>query len=244
MIGVNAAIATESGGFEGIGFTIPSRMAVYVANALILNGKVERGWLGISIRNLTPELSKESHAGAMTGAMIEDVVKGGPADKAGLMKNDVVIAYGGREIPDVAALRNETAETPPGEQVKVTVIRDGKRKVFTVTAGSQKEAGAALAVAVKEILGVEVRAPNPKEIDKYGLDQNVGVVITRVDPKGAFGRAGFEVGDMILGINGQQVEGIEGFMDLAGELQPKHRISVLALDHRTGNTGKVFVVVR
>src|SRR5208283_4277403 len=106
VIGINAAIATESGGFEGIGFTVPSRMAVYVANALMVHGKVERGWLGVSIRDLTPELAKEARTENRAGALVADVVKGGPADKAGLKKNDVVVAYGGQEVPDSAAFRN------------------------------------------------------------------------------------------------------------------------------------------
>ena len=115
VIGVNAAIATESGGFEGIGFTIPSRMAVYIANALMAHGKVERGWLGVSIRDLTPELAREAHAATLAGALIADVVKGGPAEKAGLKKNDVVSPTG-KDVPDSATLRNDVAQTPIGRE--------------------------------------------------------------------------------------------------------------------------------
>ena len=86
VIGLNAAIATESGGFEGIGFTIPSRMVVYIANALMAHGKVERGWLGVSIRNLTPELAKAAHVETLTGALIAEVVKGGPGREGGSEK--------------------------------------------------------------------------------------------------------------------------------------------------------------
>ncbi len=100
VIGVNAAIASSSGGFEGIGFTIPSNMAAYVAKALIAHGKVERGWLGVTIRDLTPELVKSVHAESLKGALIVEVAKGGPAEKAGLKKNDVIIAYRDKEIPD------------------------------------------------------------------------------------------------------------------------------------------------
>ena len=100
VIGVNAAIASESGGFEGIGFTIPSNMALHVARALIAYGKVERGWLGVTTQDLTPELAKSVQAETQKGALIVDVAKGGPAEKAGLKKNDVVIAYRGKEISD------------------------------------------------------------------------------------------------------------------------------------------------
>ncbi len=92
-------------------------------------------------------------------------------------------------------------------------------------------------------MGVEVRPPTPKEVETYGLNQNQGVVITWLDSKSPFKEAGFEIGDMILAISGQPVEGVESFADVVSSLKSKERISVLALDHRTGNTGNVFVVI-
>ena len=243
VIGINAAIATESGGFEGIGFTIPSRIAVYVANAVIAHGKVERGWLGVAIQNLTPELAKKANISALTGAFVAEVVKGGPAERGGLKKDDVVIAYGGKEIPDAATFRNEVAQTPVGREVKLTVLRSGKKEELTVKVGSLEEAATVLSGIVKERLGAEVRAPNAKEIDKYGLEANQGVVITKVDPKGALGTAGFELGDMILALNEQPVTGVESFVDQVAALPPKQRVSILALDRRTGNRGNVLAVV-
>lgn len=243
VIGVNAAIATESGGFEGIGFTIPSKMAVYVANALLAHGKVERGWLGVSIQDLTPELAKEAHVATLAGALVADVVNGGPAQKGGLKKDDVVIGYQGKDIPDSATLRNEVAETSTGREAKLTVLRGGKKEEMTVRVGNLEEAAALLASAVKERLGVEVRSPNSKEVERYGLDEHQGVVITHVDPKGALGRAGFEVGDLIMAIDNQPVEGMEGFIDLVTALPPKKKVAFLALDHRTANTGSILVEV-
>lgn len=244
VIGINAAIATTSGGFEGIGFTIPSNMAVSVAKALISHGKVERGWLGVTIRGLTPELAKTVHMETLKGALIVDVAKGGPAEKAGIKKNDVVVAYRGREIADSATLRNEVARTPIGQEVKVTALRNGKKEEFTVKVGSQEEATKVLSASVKERLGAEVRVPTAKEVEKYSLSANQGVVITWVDPKGSFKEAGFEVGDILLGIDGHPVEGMESFVDMVNLLQPKQKVSILALDHRTGNTGTVSVAVR
>jgi len=241
VVGVNASIASESGGFEGIGFTIPSKMAVYAANALISHGKVERGWLGVSVRNLTPELAKDVHVETLAGALIVDVVKGGPAQKADLKKNDVVIGYQGKEIPDSAALRNEVAQTPIGQEARLKILRNGRKEEMTVKVGSLEEATALLASVVKERLGAEVRSPNPKEVEKYGLDGNRGVVITHVDPKGALGRMGFEADDMILAIDGEPVEGMDGFIGLVSALPPGKRASWTAFDHRTGNTGNIFV---
>jgi serine protease Do len=244
VIGVNAAIATESGGFEGIGFTIPSNMAQYIAKALIAHGKVERGWLGVTIQTLTPELANKVHAGTLKGALIVDVTKGGPADRGGLKKDDVVIAYRGKEIPDSTTIRNDVAETPIGTEAKVTVLRSGKKEEYTVKIGTLEEATKLLAASVKERLGVEVRSPSSVEVNKYGLDPHQGVVITWEDPKGPLKEFGFEIGDMILAINNQPIENMEGFVDLVSLLKPKEKIAILALDHRTGNTGTVQVTVR
>ena len=242
VIGINAAIATESGGFEGIGFTVPSRMAVYVANALMTHGKVERGWLGVSIGNLTPEAAKVAHV--EHGALVVDVVKGSPADKAGLKKQDVIVAYEGKEVPDSATLRNEVAQTGIGQKVSLSIIREGKKEQVAVVIGSLAESTKVLAAEVKERLGAEVRAPSEKEIDHYGLNAHQGVVITWLDPKGPLAEAGFEVDDMILSIDGQDVEGVDSFTDIAAALTPGKRITVGALDHRTGNTGDIFVKVK
>ncbi len=241
VIGINAAIATESGGFEGIGFTIPSNIAVHVARSLIAEGKVERGWLGVTIRSLTPDLAQSLHIETLKGALIVDVVKGSPADRAGFKKNDLVIAYGGQEIPDSSTLRNRVAQTAAGEEVKVTILRGGKKMELTAKIGSQEEAKKVLSGSLKERLGMEVRPPSPKEIEKYNLSPNQGVVITWLDPKSSFAKAGFEVNDMILKIDDQPITGVDDLVAVAGSLKPGQRISVLVLDHRTGNVGTLLV---
>jgi serine protease Do len=244
VIGVNAVIVSESGGFEGIGFTIPSNMALYISKALIAYGKVERGWVGISVQDLTPQLAKSVGAEALRGVFIADVVKGGPAEKAGLRKNDVVIAYGDKEIRDSSTFRNDVAATLIGHDVKVSVLRSGRKEEFIIKVGNLESSTKLLAVGVKERLGVEVRAVSPGEAKKYSLDSKQGVFITRVDPKGPLGEAGFEVGDIILGIDNQSIENLESFINLASTLQPKQKITLLAIDHRTGNMGNAQIVVQ
>jgi serine protease Do len=244
VIGVNAAIASQSGGFEGIGFTIPSNMALHVAKALIAHGKVERGWLGISTQDLTPELAKSAHVETLKGALIADVVKGGPAEKAGIKKDDVVIAYQGKEIPDSSTLRNEVATTPIGQGVKVTILRRGKKEDLMVKIGNLEEATKIMAASIKDRLGAEVRPVTSQEAEKFGLDANQGVAISWLDAKGPLKGAGFEVGDMILGINNQPIEGMESFVHLVSSLKPNQKVSLLAFDHRSGNSGTLLVVVR
>jgi serine protease Do len=244
VVGVNAAIATESGGFEGIGFTIPSNMAIYVSKQLIAHGKVQRGWLGVSIQNLTPELAKSAHMENLKGAYIADVIQGGPADKAGMKKGDVIIALAGKEIPDAGTLRNAVAETAIGQEKKFTVWRNGKKEELTVRIGNLEDSTKLLASAVRERLGITVRPVSSEEMAKFSLKPNQGVAIVTVEPKGPMGEAGFEVADIILDIDGQSVEGYDRFVNLVSLLQPKQQIKVLALDHRTGNVGYVEATVR
>jgi serine protease Do len=244
VIGVNAVIVSESGGFEGIGFTIPSNMALYVSKALIAHGKVERGWVGVSVRDLTPDLAKSAGTEILKGALIADVVKGGPAEKAGLRKNDIVIFYGSKEIRDSSTLRNAVAATPIGQEARITILRNGKREELGLKVGSLESSAILLAAGVKERLGVEVRDVSAAEAKKYSLDSKQGVFIIRVDPKGPLGEAGFEVGDIIMGIENQPIENLESFVNLASALQPKQKITLLAIDHRTGNIGDAQIVVQ
>ena len=244
VIGVNAAIASESGGFEGIGFTIPSNMALHVAEALIAYGKVERGWLGVSVQDLTSELAKSHPVEVTKGAFIADVIKGGPAEKGGLRKGDVVIAYEGKEITGAGAFQNEVGNSPIGHEAKLTVLRNGLRQEVTVKTENLEASTRTLAASVKDRLGAEVRPVMPKESEKYGLQPDAGVAIGQVDAKGPLGKAGFEVGDLILAINNQPIDSLQTFVSLINSLKPNERVTLTALDHKSGNTGNVMVVVR
>jgi len=243
VIGVNAAIASQTGGFEGIGFAIPSNMAVSVAKALVAHGKVERAWLGVSVQDVTPEVAKSAGIEERQGALIAEVVKGGPAEQAGLRQGDVVLAYGGKEVADASALRNAVAVTPVGHEVQVTVLRGGQKQELTAKVGNLAEANKALLAAVEKHLGVEVRPVNSQEEERYGLDLHQGVTITHVAPHGAMGKAGFELQDILLAIDGQPIENLESLVTLTAAFKPQQRITVLALDHRSGHTGDVQVAI-
>jgi serine protease Do len=245
VIGVNAAIVSQSGGFEGIGFTIPSNIAVYVAKALITHGKVERGWLGVSIQDLTPTLAKSVQAGAVKGALIADIVKGGPAEKGGLKKGDVIIFFQGKEIQDSSTLRDEVAKTPIGQEINITVLREGKKINLVIRAGSLESAQKLMEASIRDRIGAEVRPPTQQEMERYQLESNQGVVVKWLDHKGPLQKAGIEVGDMILAVDKQPVEGVDDFVQMIRALKPNTRVSLLALDHRTGNVGTIgFVPVR
>jgi serine protease Do len=243
VIGVNSAIATQSGGFEGIGFAIPSKMAVHIASALIVHGKVERGWLGISIQEVTPDLAKSFGLAEPKGALIADVMKGGPGEEAGLKRGDVFLEYRGKEIDNAAELRNNVADTPVGKEVKVVVWREKKKVELTVKIGNLEELREKLAAVVKKRLGVAVGPVTPEEAANYGLPAPEGVSVQWVDPKGPLGKVGFEKGDLILAIQKQPVSGVDSFVSMVNSLPHHQKVVLLALDHRRGNTSYVQVEV-
>jgi serine protease Do len=244
VIGVNTVIVSSSGGFEGIGLAIPSNIATNVAKTLIAHGKMERGWLGVSAQDLTPDLAKLLGISISKGALVNDVAKGSPAEKTGIKKDDVITNFNGKPISDGNMLRNEVAAAPIGKDAKFTVLRGSKTYEFVARVGNLQSATASLSVSIKEKLGAEVRTSTQKEAGKYGLDPGQGIVISKVELNGPLGKGGFEEGDMILEINGQEISGLDGFAELVSSLKKNQRITLLALDGKTGKTGYIQVTVR
>jgi Do/DeqQ family serine protease len=244
VIGVNAAIVSESGGFEGIGFAIPSNMALHIATMLITKGKVERGWLGVSIQDLTPELAKSFGLDTPKGALVAEVAKGGPGEKGGIKRGDTILSYQGREVRNAGSLRNEVANTPIGQDVKLTVWREGKKQELGATIGNAENITKMLAASVNRRLGAEIRVVTPQETQQFGLEPQEGVTITSVDRKGPLGAAGFEPGDIILEVEGQPVDGVDSFIEIVNSLESGQEVTLLAVDHRSGQSGYLQVVVR
>ncbi len=243
VIGVNVAIVSQYGGFEGIGFAIPSNMAVHIAKELMAHGKVARGWLGVMVQQLTPELAETLGLETTRGALVADVFRDGPAEEAGIKRGDVVVAYRGKEIYDVGSLRNEVAATPFGETVKMILLREGKRQELSLEIGNLESAAKVMAVSLSDRLGGELREVTAKEVQKYSLKAGQGVAVTGLVPDGPLGKTGFEVGDIILEVNGQLVKDMKGFIDVLGSIKSDERVILLALDHRTGQRGYVQLVV-
>jgi len=211
---------------------------------LIAHGKVEHGWLGISVQNLTPELARSFGVESTKGALIAEVAKGGPAEKAGMKQGDIVVVYGGKEITNARALRKEVALSPIGQEVKVAVFRKGEKVALTVKIGNLEDPTKTSAILIRDRLGAEVRLVTAEEAEKYNLDFLHGVAIARLDPIGSLAEVGFEVGDIILEINGQAIEGYESLLDLVKSLKPHQLLIFLALDHRSGHTGYVQIKAR
>jgi len=241
VVGVNSAILSESGGFEGIGFAIPSNMAVSIADQLIKNGKVVRGWMGVNVQDLTADLAKSFGLQLPKGALIADVTKDGPADKAGLKRGDVILLYQGKEIADSSALRNAVANTSPGQEETVTIWRAKKKEDIPVKIGNAEELVKTLVLTLKDRLGAVVRPLTAQESQKYGMDSPGGVLVTWIDPNGPLGKAGFEVGDAILTVNDQPIPSLEALVAIIGEVKLHEKVTIVAVDHRTGQLGSAEI---
>jgi serine protease Do len=210
----------------------------------IAHGKGERGWLGISVQNLTPELARSFGAESTKGALVAEVAKGGPAENADIKQGDIVIVYGEKEITNARTLRKEVAISPIGQEVKVAVFRKGEKVVLTVKIGNLEDPTKASAILLRDRLGAEVRLVTAEEAEKYNLDSLQGVAISWLDPIGSLAEVGFEAGDIILEINGQAIEDYESFLDLVSSLKTHQLITFLALDHGSGHTGYVQIKAR
>jgi len=211
---------------------------------LIPDGEVGRGWLGVSVQDLTPDLAKSLGAESTKGALVAVVVKGGPADRAGIQRGDVVIAYRDKKIPDSYSLLNEIATGPINQEVTVTLLRKGKQELLRVKIGNAEAFTRTSAIFLRDRLGAEVRPLTVKEVTKFNLNSRKGVAIIWLDPEGPLREVGFELGDMILEINGRPIKGLETFMNLVGTTHTSQQITLLGLDHRSGRTGYVQVRVR
>ncbi|MGD0822572.1 MAG: Do family serine endopeptidase [Desulfomonilia bacterium] len=244
VIGVNSIIASQSGGSEGLGFAIPSNMALHIAKSLMGTGKVQRGWLGISLQDVSFDKMKSLKLNTPKGAYVMDVVKDGPASKAGIKAGDVIMSFDGKDIEDSGALRNLVAGTPLGKEVKLGIMRDGKKITIPVTVGNIEDAAKLMAASLRDKLGVDVRPMNENERSRYGLEQDQGVAVKWLDPNGPLAKAGFEINDIILRINDQTIDSVENFASIVSTLKQYQKITIFVVDHRTGQTGYIQVEIR
>ncbi len=238
LVGINTAIFSRTGGYQGIGFAVPSRMAKQVMESLIRTGKVVRGWLGVSVQDVTPELSRQFGVPVGEGALVGEVVKGSPAEKAGFKQGDVIIEFNGKEVQDSGHLRNLAASTAVGSKIKVEIIRNQKKESITVTVGElPKEALAGQAektATATALTGVTVQDLTPELIDRLGLEPNAtGVIVVMVDPGSVADESGLQRGDVITEINRKPVRNVKEYNAEVNTL--KKGAAVLLLINRKGS---------
>lgn len=228
LIGINTAIFSRSGGYQGIGFAVPSNMARLVMDQLMKQGKIVRGWLGVTIQDITPELSQKFGLKDSKGALVGDISKGSPAEKAGIMRGDVILEFNGKDINSVGSLRNMVAQSKVGSQVKLKILRSGKEyEVTTVIAELPKEAAMAPAEPSPEDIqrnafsGFTVMDLSREIARQLGLGAGErGVAIIRVEPGSAADEAGLKKGDVIQEIDKKRVTGIGDFKKITSAIEP------------------------
>lgn len=212
VVGINTAIINQG---QGIGFAIPINMALELLPQL-KKGKVIRGWLGIVIQEVTPELAEFFGLSSARGALITNIESGSPADKAGLKKEDIILEFDGKKIENMKDLPLIVAKTPVGEEVKVNILRDGKTMEMKLTVGEMPTegmiAGPSGDVPTTDTkLGIAVEDVTPNIAHYLGLPDDNGVLVSTVENGGLAEKAGIMRGDIIMELNHTKIKDVEDF---------------------------------
>jgi serine protease Do len=220
VIGINTAIATQSGGYMGVGFTIPSNSAKMVMEQLLKNGKVERGLLGVNIQDVSESLAKSFGRPDTNGALVSQVVPGSPSEKAGVKAGDIILDLNGQPVSGASQLKNIVGQTKPGAAAKLTIWRDKKTITLNVTIGERTakalaagapKPGTSAESATSTELGVAVGTVSAEMASKMGLKEGEGVLIKEVNPDGRGASMGLTAGDVVLEVDGKAATGVSEF---------------------------------
>ncbi|MEJ2313746.1 MAG: Do family serine endopeptidase, partial [Nitrospirota bacterium] len=218
LIGINTAIFSQSGGYQGIGFAVPANMARSIMEQLIREGKVVRGWLGVTVQELTPEIARKFGHENVTGALVGEALAGSPAERGGLRSGDIIFKYGGKEVAGPAELKNMVAKSRPGEKVPLMVLRDRKQLRITVTieerpGGEERpRARPASGNEGNAFSGLNVVSLTPdiaRQLDLEG--DETGVVAVGVRTGSPAEEAGLKRGDLIQAIDRIPIKDVEDF---------------------------------
>ena len=249
LLGINTAILSRSGGFQGVGLAVPANLVSQVADSLVKTGKVTRGYLGVNIQTITPALAESFSLKNNKGALIADIVPNSPAAKAGLKEGDVVTALNGQPVTDANSLKNQVSAFAPGTKLNLEILRDGKTDTVAATTAERpgsKRTGKGMDALSKNRSNDEgvLNGVAVEDIDRNGRRELSlpaklkGAVITQVEPGSASARAGLKPGDVILEINREPVANAKDAIELSTKAESKK--TLLKLWSR-GNT--LFVVV-
>ncbi|WNJ99388.1 Do family serine endopeptidase [Thalassospiraceae bacterium LMO-JJ14] len=252
VIGINTAIISPTGGSVGIGFAVPTSTAAPVIRQLINNGEVRRGWLGVHIQSVTPEIAESLGLDGPRGAMVASVLDDGPAASVDIKAGDVVIEFGGVAVADVHSLPKLVAAVDPGTTVEIVVWRDGKKKTFKVKVGVLKDTPVEVAaVDTKDVgaestvdgLGFKVAVIDDNARERFKLGDTVkGVVVTDVDADGPAAEKGLQPGDVIIQVSQSDVSEPADVTRKVDEAKAQGRKSVLL---RVGSAqGRRFIAIR
>lgn len=242
IIGVNTAIIA---GGQGIGFAIPINMAKSVVAQLRDSGKVVRGWIGVYVQQITPEIAESINLKDPHGALVSDLTPGGPAEAAGVQRGDIIVEFNGKSIEDMPELPRSVASYAPGTNAQLKVLRNGEPKVLNIKLGELPEEVAQSSrklpgKAVEEGLGLVVQEITPHVQSMFETKVSEGVIITNVAPGSTAANAGLEPGDVILEINKSKIANLDNYkksMDAVSEGE-----NILFLVKRGTNT--IYVALK
>jgi serine protease Do len=247
VIGINTAIATVTGAYQGVGFALPINTAVTVYNSIIKTGRMTRGSIGITFKKYDRSQELLKALGLKEGVVVEGVTPGGPAEKAGIKPEDVIVAYNGKPVKDGDDLVSRVAASPVGSQATITVDRNGKRMDFKVTIADREEqlkaageverrpeersnADPGSKGAVSSVkFGISIRPLNDSERQNAGLEENRGVVITQVQEGSFAEEIGLQERDIIVSINRQPITSIDDVRRIQSTLKPGSAVAFRVL---------------
>ncbi len=224
VIGINTAIINFA---QGIGFAIPSNMARDIMAQLVEKGRVVRGWLGIGIQQLTPELASKFGVKETEGVLVSEVFEGHPAQKAGIIPGDIISGVEGKQVDTPAALARAIAGMMPGKKVEIEVIRDGKRRSLVVEITERKEEAVTAAIPKEQpeiALGINVEDLTQELIERFNIKEKKGVVISDVEPNSPAEREGIRPGDLLREVNKVEVNSVTEFNAVMNKLKKDESI--------------------
>jgi len=235
LVGINTAIFSQSGGYQGVGFAVPTNLAKPVYESLVSTGKIVRGFLGVGIQAVTTDLAESFHLDQAKGALVTNVVPGSPADAAGIKRGDVIVEYQGKPVLDPRSLQHQVIRTTVGSEVKIVVIRDGHKQTLKPKIRQQEQlTQVAQSGSVEQegpLAGVAVKNLDQDMAQQLGVEKNIdGVVVMDVTPGSYAARAGLVQGDVISEIDRKPVRSEEDFMKVVSHL--KNNSSALVFIHR------------
>jgi len=227
VVGINTAIIPQG---QGIGFAIPIDTAKPLIPQLVSNGEITRGYLGVNIQDLTTELADAMGIEKTQGALVADVVAGSPAEKSGIKRGDIIIDFNGKSIKESHDLPAKVAATPVGDDVEVTVLRDGKEKQLNVTVAKLTPSGPLFgksAEPAKGKWGLQLHELNPQIEEQLGLQTEEGVAVVGVEPGSAAAEAGIRQGDVIIEVNRNTVASVDDVKNKIEQSDDKDHLLLL-----------------
>ena len=235
LVGINTAIFSTSGGYQGIGFAIPTSMAKVVMDNLVHKGKVIRGWLGVSVQPVTPDLAQQFGLKEEKGVLVGDVTENSPAEKSGLQRGDVIVEYEGKEVNDPSSLRNLVAGTPPDKEIAMKLLRDGKPRTLNVTITELPAEKQQLSGNFDNLLtGVHVQDITPEVRRDLAIPKRIaGVVITAIEEGSGAGQF-LEKKDVIMEVNRKKIFNEKEYESVVSKIKSSQNILVLV--YRKGAT--------